>query len=159
MLYQFTIHSLYLGWKRNFSWCKLQCGLQALILCKATCKWPWRRQIFQNLPFALVQAASTSFSHMPFGLTNGGVSFCQLMDMCIGDQQYVNLLFYLDDICIFASSADQMLNHIKLVFSRLKEFHLKIKPKRLRNPISSKQVSLSLDIFCPLRVYHPIPKK
>ena len=52
------------------------------------------------------------------------------MEMCIGDQQYITLLFYLDDICIFAETADQMLDRIELVFSRLKEFNLKIKPKK-----------------------------
>ena len=67
---------------------------------------------------------------MPFGLTNAGASFCRLMEMCIGDQQYVTLLFYLDDICIFAETADQMLDRIEFVFSRLKEFNLKIKPKK-----------------------------
>ena len=70
------------------------------------------------------------FTCMPFGLTNMGASFCRLMEMCIGDQQYVTLLFYLDDICIFAETADQMLDHIELVFSRLKELNLKIKPKK-----------------------------
>ena len=70
------------------------------------------------------------FTRMPFGLTNAGASFCRLMEMCIGDQQYVTLLFYLDNICIFAETADQMLDHIELVFSHLKEFNLKIKPKK-----------------------------
>ena len=70
------------------------------------------------------------FTQMPFGLTNMGASFCRLMEMCIGDQQYVTLLFYLDDICIFAETADQMLDHIEFVFSSLKEFNLKIKPKK-----------------------------
>ena len=70
------------------------------------------------------------FTRMPFGLTNAGASFCRLMEMCIGDQQYVTLLFYLDDICIFAETADQMLDRIEFVFSRLKEFNLKIKPKK-----------------------------
>ena len=70
------------------------------------------------------------FTHMPFGLTNAGTSFCRLKEMCIGDQQYVTLLFYLDDICIFAEMADQMLDRIELVFSCLKEFNLKIKPKK-----------------------------
>ena len=70
------------------------------------------------------------FTHMLFGLTNAGASFCHLMEMCIGDQQYVTLLFYLDDICIFAETADQMLDRIELVFSCLKEFNLKIKPKK-----------------------------
>ena len=71
------------------------------------------------------------FTCMPFGLTNMGASFCRLMEMCIGDQQYVMLLFYLDNICIFAETADQMLDRIELMFSRLKEFNLKIKPKKL----------------------------
>ena len=67
---------------------------------------------------------------MLFGLTNADMSFCHLMEMCIGDQQYVTLLFYLDDICIFTEMADQMLGRIELVFSHLKEFNLKIKPKK-----------------------------
>ena len=71
------------------------------------------------------------FTRMPFGLTNTGASFCRLMEMCIGDQQYITLLFYLDDICIFTETADQMLDRIELVFSHLKEFNLKIKPKKL----------------------------
>ena len=70
------------------------------------------------------------FTRMLFGLTNAGASFCHLMEMCIGDQQYVTLLFYLDDICVFAETADQMLDRNELIFSRLKEFHLKIKPKK-----------------------------
>ena len=47
------------------------------------------------------------FTHMPFGLSNVGASFCHLMEMCLGDQQYVTLLFYLDDICVFSSSVDE----------------------------------------------------
>ena len=70
------------------------------------------------------------FMRMPFGLTNAGASFCHLMEMCIGDQQYITLLFYLDDICIFAETADQMLDRIQFTFNRLKEFNLKIKPKK-----------------------------
>ena len=70
------------------------------------------------------------FTRMPFGLTNAGASFCRLMEMVIGDQQFVTLLFYLDDICIFANSADQMLDQIELVSSRLKQYQLKIKPKK-----------------------------
>ena len=67
---------------------------------------------------------------MPFRLTNTGVSSCCLMEMCIGDQQYITLLFYLNDICIFVEMTDQMLDRIELVFSHLKEFNFKIKPKK-----------------------------
>ena len=40
------------------------------------------------------------------------------------------LLFYLDNICIFSSSIDEILDRIALVFDHLKEFNLKIKPKK-----------------------------
>ena len=52
------------------------------------------------------------------------------MEMCIGDWQYITLLFYLADICVFTETANQMLDQIELVLSRLKEFHLKIKLKK-----------------------------
>ena len=71
------------------------------------------------------------FTHMPFGLSNAGASFCHLMEMCLGDQQYLMLLFYLDDICIFSSTIDEMLDRIAMVFQCLKDFNLKIKPKKL----------------------------
>ena len=68
-----------------------------------------------DIPKTAFRAGSSGlfeFTHMPFGLTNAGASFCRLMEMVIGDQQFVTLLFYLDDICIFANSADQMLDRI-----------------------------------------------
>ena len=64
------------------------------------------------------------FTRMPFGLTDAGASFCHLMEMCIGNQQYITI-FYLDDICVFAETADQMLDRIQFTFNRLKEFNLK----------------------------------
>ena len=70
------------------------------------------------------------FTHMPFGLSNMGASFCHLMEMGLGDQQYITLLFYLDNICVFSSTIDEMLNRVGLVLSHLKEFNLKIKPKK-----------------------------
>ena len=66
---------------------------------------------------------------MPFGLSNAGASFCCLMEMCLGDQQYITLLFYLNDICVF-STVNEMLDCVGLVLNHLKEFNLKIKPKK-----------------------------
>ena len=56
------------------------------------------------------------FTCMPFGLANSGSRFCHLMKMCLGYQQFVMLLLYLDDICIFAASIDEMLDQIELDF-------------------------------------------
>ena len=40
------------------------------------------------------------FTCMLFRLSNAGSSFCHLMEQCLGDQQFVTLLLYLDDICL-----------------------------------------------------------
>ena len=107
------------------------------------------------------------FTCMPFGLTNAGASFCRLMEMVIGDQQFVTLLFYLDDICIFANSASQMLDRIELVFSRLKQYQLKIKPKKsfffqtevsfLGHVLSAKGISPNPEKVDKVRDW-PVPK-
>ena len=70
------------------------------------------------------------FTCMPFRLLNAGSCFCCLMEQCLGDQQFVTLLLYLDDICIFAPTINDMLDQIELVFNRLKQYNLKIKPKK-----------------------------
>ena len=70
------------------------------------------------------------FTCMPFGLSNVGASFCHLMEMCLGDQQYHMLLFYLNDICVFSSSTEEMLDRVGLVLECLQDFNLKIKPKK-----------------------------
>ena len=86
-----------------------------------------------DIPKTAFRAGSSGlyeFTHMPFRLSNSGSSFCCLMEMCLGDQQFVTLLLYLDDICIFAASIDKMLDHTELVFKWLEEFNLKIKPEK-----------------------------
>ena len=70
------------------------------------------------------------FTHMQIGLSNAGSSFCCLMELCLGDQQFFTLLLYLDDICLFASTINDMLDCIELVFDRHIQFNLKIKPKK-----------------------------
>ena len=70
------------------------------------------------------------FTHMPFRFSNMGPSFCHLKEQCLGDQQFVPLLLYLDSIYIFAPTIDDVLDCIELVFNRCKQFNLKIKPKK-----------------------------
>ena len=70
------------------------------------------------------------FTRMPFGLSNLGSSFSCLMKMCLADQQFVSLLLYLDEIYIFATNVNEMVDWIEILFMRLKDFNLKIKPKK-----------------------------
>ena len=86
-----------------------------------------------KIPKTAFRAGSSGlykFTCMPFALFNSGSSFCCITEMCLGDQQFVILLLYLDNICVFAASIDEMLDHIELVFKWLEEFNLKIKPKK-----------------------------
>ena len=68
-------------------------------------------------------------TYMPFGLSNAGSSFCHLIKQYYECQQFVTLLLCLNDICIFAPTINDMLDCIELVFNRLKQFNLQIKPK------------------------------
>ena len=52
------------------------------------------------------------------------------MDQRLKGQQLVTLLLYFNDICIIHSDVDAMLDWVELVFSRLKSFQFKMKPKK-----------------------------
>ena len=67
---------------------------------------------------------------MCFELLNSGSSICCLMEMCLGDQHFLTLSLYLDDICIFVASIEKMLDRIELGFERLKAFNLKLVPTK-----------------------------
>ena len=86
-----------------------------------------------NIHKTAFQAGSSGLcklTRMPFGLSNLGSSFCHLMEMCFGNQQFITLLLCLDDISIFTANVNEMLDQIEMVFGRLKDFNLKIKPKK-----------------------------
>ena len=86
-----------------------------------------------DIPKTAFRAGSSGlyeFTHMSFRLSNSRSSFYHLMEMCLGDQQFVTLLLYLDDICIFATSIDEMLDHTEFLFKWLEDFNPKIKPKK-----------------------------
>ena len=84
----------------------------------------------KNTAFRAGLSGLYEFTHMPFGLLNAGSSFCRLMEQCLGDQQFVTLLLYLDDICIFPPDVSTMLDQIELLLNQLKSFNLKIKLKK-----------------------------
>ena len=77
------------------------------------------------------------------------------MEMCLGDQQFVTLLLYPDDICVFSASIDEMLDHIELVFKWLEEFNLKIKLKKMPFLLAQHSFpwacSISRDYICKLQ--------
>ena len=97
-------------------------------------KMPVEEADIQKTAFRAESSGLYEFTHIQFRLSNSGSSFCCLMEMCLGDQQFVTLLLYLDNICVFSTSIDEMLDCIEFVFKWLEEFNLK--KKSPKNPTS-----------------------
>ena len=93
-------------------------------------QWAMAEEDIKKTTFRADSSGLYRFTHMPFGLSNAGSRFCRLMEQCLGDQQFVTLLLYLDDICIFAPDVSTMFDQMELVFSWLKLFNLKINLKK-----------------------------
>ena len=70
------------------------------------------------------------YTRMPFGLCNSPATFQRLMYRCLGDQALQSLLIYLDDIIVFSTSFEEHLERLELVFARLQQHGLKIKPAK-----------------------------
>ena len=67
---------------------------------------------------------------MPFGLCNALVTFQQLMQNCIGELNFIYCLIYLDDLIMFLQMAEEHLHRLCVVFDRLREYNLKLKPSK-----------------------------
>ena len=65
---------------------------------------------------------------MLFGLCNAAATFQRLMDLVMSGLHLDICLVYLDDIVVYARTADEHLRRLEVVFQRLLESGLKIKP-------------------------------
>ena len=70
------------------------------------------------------------FNVMAFGLTNAPATFQRLMEKVLFGLTPQKCLCYLDDIIILGRTFDQALDNLQLVFQRLREANLKLKPKK-----------------------------
>lgn len=61
---------------------------------------------------------------MTFGLRNASQSFQRYINRALGDLEFV--FIYIDDILVASSSLDEHIEHLRVVFQRLKEFHLRL---------------------------------
>lgn len=67
---------------------------------------------------------------MPFGLACAPATFERLMERVRIGLQWDICLIYLDDIIVVAEIFEQMITRLKLMFDRLKQAGLKLKPKK-----------------------------
>ena len=68
------------------------------------------------------------FQVMPFGLCNAPATFQRLMDLVLSGLQWVSCLVYLDDVVVFGKSFEEHLKNMELIFARIREAGLKLKP-------------------------------
>jgi hypothetical protein len=70
------------------------------------------------------------FKVLPFGLCNAPSTFERLMDRILQGLRWEMLLVYLDDVIIFSTTVEEHLKRLDIVFSKLGEVGLKLKPKK-----------------------------
>lgn len=70
------------------------------------------------------------YNHLPRGLCKSPASFMRMMTSIFGDQNFLSLLCYLDDLLVFALTEALALERLELGFSRLCLHNLKLAPKK-----------------------------
>ena len=69
---------------------------------------------------------------MPFGLCNAPPTFQRLMLNRLGELNLTYCLIYLDDVIIFSRTEEEHLERMHVVFNRLREHGLKLKPSKCK---------------------------
>ena len=72
------------------------------------------------------------FITTPFGLKNAGATFTQNMETIFEKEMFEFLLLYLDDILVMSKDFSSHLEHLRVVFSKLRAANLKIKLPKCR---------------------------
>ena len=67
---------------------------------------------------------------MPFRLCNAPPTFQRLMQNCLGELNLTYCLIYLDDVLVFSEMPEEHLLRMCVVFDRLREHGLKLKPSK-----------------------------
>ena len=67
---------------------------------------------------------------MPFGLCNAPPTFQRLMKNCLGELNLTYCLIYLDDMTVLSKTPEEHLQRMCVVFDRLQEHGLKLKPSK-----------------------------
>lgn len=64
---------------------------------------------------------------MPFGLTNASATFCTFLNQVFHDYLDKFVVVYFDDIVVYSSTLEEHMEHLKLVFGKLRENQLYVK--------------------------------
>jgi len=67
---------------------------------------------------------------MPFGLSGAPSTFCRLMQIVLSNLLYKICLCYLDDIICYATTPEELIERLDMIFTKLREYGLKAKPSK-----------------------------
>ncbi|MCG8621789.1 MAG: DDE-type integrase/transposase/recombinase [Proteobacteria bacterium] len=91
---------------------------------------PMEEESKQFTAFTLGSMGLFECERMPFGLCNAPATFQRLMQNCLGELNLTYCLIYLDDIIVFSRTPVEHLQRMRVVFDRLREHGLKLKPSK-----------------------------
>ena len=91
---------------------------------------PMAEESKQYTAFTLGSMGLYECESMPFGLCNAPPTFQRLMQNCLGELNLTYCLIYLDDVIVFSNTPDEHLRRMRVVFDRLREHGLKLKPSK-----------------------------
>lgn len=72
------------------------------------------------------------FKRLPFGLQNAPTTFQMLMTQVLQGLNWKFVLVYVDDILLLSDTFENHLQHLQLVFDRLRSANLKLKPSKCK---------------------------
>ena len=84
----------------------------------------------QYTAFTLGSMGLYECKSMPFGLCNTLPTFQRLMQNCLGELNLTYCLIYLDDVIVFSDTPEEHLRRMHVIFNRLNEHSLKLKPSK-----------------------------
>ena len=91
---------------------------------------PMDEESKQYTAFTLGSMGLYECESMPFGLCNAPPTFQRLMQNCLGELNITYCLIYLDDVIVFSETPEEHLQRMRVVFDRLHEHGLKLKPSK-----------------------------
>ena len=91
---------------------------------------PMDEESKQYTAFTLGSMGLYECESMPFGLCNTPPTFQRLMQNCLGELNLTYCLIYLDDVIVFSETPEEHLWRMHVVFNRLQEHSLKLKPSK-----------------------------
>ena len=91
---------------------------------------PMDEESKQYTAFTLGSMGLYECESMPFGLCNAPPTFQRLMQNCLDKLNLTYCLIYLDDVIVFSETPEEHLQRMRVVFDRLREHSLKLKPSK-----------------------------